>query len=122
MADSYATPDDLKARYPSVGADATEDIMRAVLGDATDLIRTALGDATPSDATLRRVCCEVAARAIAGSSSGMLGATQGSTTVGPTSQSLTFSQGSGELYLTRAEKQSLGIGQAAFSVDMGGAS
>lgn len=112
----FASSDDLKARWPDL---SNTEVAETLLSDASQLIRdTCPGWAHASDATLKAIVCAMVKRAmIAGSDNAGLSSTQ--ETTGPFSQTWNFSNPTGDLYLTRAEKQRLGQGrQRAFSVSM----
>lgn len=112
----FASSDDLKARWSDLSDTKLADTL---LSDASQLIRdTCPGWAHASKATLIAIACAMVKRAmIAGSDNAGLSSTQ--ETAGPYSQTLTYSNPTGDLYLTRAEKQRLGQGrQRAFSISM----
>lgn len=112
----FASSDDLKARWPDL---ADTKLAETLLSDASQLIRdTCPGWAHASKATLIAIACAMVKRAmIAGSDNAGLSSTQ--ETAGPYSQTLTYSNPTGDLYLTRTEKQRLGQGrQRAFSISM----
>lgn len=89
----------------------------ALLADASDLIRTTCPNwqAAGQD-TLRRVCCAVVIRAM--QSGDMQGVTQASQTAGPFTQSWSYSDPAGALYLNKQEKRSLGGTLRLGSIDM----
>lgn len=112
----FASSDDLKARWPDL---SDTKLAETLLSDASQLIRdTCPGWAHASKATLIAIACAMVKRAmIAGSDNAGLSSTQ--ETAGPYSQTLTYSNPTGDLYLTRTEKQRLGQGrQRAFSISM----
>lgn len=89
----------------------------ALLADASDLIRTTCPNwHTAGEGTLRRVTCAAVIRAL--QSGDMAGVTQSSQTAGPFSQSWSYSNPSGDLYLTKQEKRSLGGTVRLGSIDM----
>lgn len=115
--DSFATFDDVQARYPAVSAD---DEMRVttLLSDATAMIAGEFArvgmeiDKTDEllAANLRAVCCSVVVRAMpANSADGYQPYTQRQETVGPFMTSVTLANPNGELYLTRGERRKLGL-------------
>lgn len=125
----WATFSDLKTRYPSV-TDDMESRATALLSDATALIDSEL-DATgisysdPGDvfkANLVSTCCAMVIRALPSNASvGYTPITQTSQTAGPFSESMTFANPSGDLYLTKAEREKIGLsggGAMMFYVDM----
>lgn len=112
----FASSDDLKARWPDL---SDTEVADTLLSDASQLIRdTCPGWAQASDATRTAITCAMVKRAmIAGSDNAGLSSTQ--ETTGPFSQTWTYSNPTGDLYLTRTEKQRLGQGrQRAFSISM----
>lgn len=112
----FASSDDLKARWPDL---SDTEVAETLLSDASQLIRdTCPGWVHASEATLIAIVCAMVKRAmIAGSDNAGLSSTQ--ETTGPFSQTWNFSNPTGDLYLTRTEKQRLGQGrQRAFSISM----
>ncbi|WP_288805129.1 Gp19/Gp15/Gp42 family protein [uncultured Bifidobacterium sp.] len=112
----FASSDDLKDRWPDL---SDTEVAETLLSDASQLIRdTCPGWAQASEATLKAIACAMVKRAmIAGSDNAGLSSTQ--ETTGPFSQTWNFSNPTGDLYLTRTEKQRLGQGrQRAFSISM----
>ena len=59
---------------------------------------------------LKMVCCNMVIRAMSAMASDSYGATQMSMTAGPYTQSWTYGNPTGDLYVTRQEKKLLGIG------------
>lgn len=117
---AYATVADVESRWHALtGADASR--CGALLDDASDMIDSTCPHAgEASEATRRRVACAMVIRAL--QSGDMAGVTQASQTTGPFSQSWSYSNPSGDLYLTKAERSALGSGgrQTAFSAAWGG--
>ena len=115
----FATPDDLAARWHPLTGDETERA-RTLIGDASDLIMTQCPRwRGASDATLRRICCAMVKRAMLASD--RAGVSQSTQTAGSFSESMSYSNPDGDLYLTSAERKSLGKGvQTAFHIHMGG--
>lgn len=122
--ESFATVQDLEARWKPLN-DGDDDRAATLLGDASMLIRSMkpgaderAGTDPVFAASLKVVVCAVVKRGMQ-APSGMEGVGQFQQTGGPFSQNLTFSNPTGDLYLTKAEKKRLGIGgQRAFSVDL----
>lgn len=114
--DAFAVVDDVAARWREL-SESEESRCRALLADASDLIRTTCPNwqAAGQD-TLRRVCCAVVIRAM--QSGDMQGVTQTSQTAGPFTQSWSYRDPAGALYLTKAEKRSLGGTLRLGSIDM----
>ncbi|MDO4888157.1 MAG: Gp19/Gp15/Gp42 family protein [Actinomycetaceae bacterium] len=113
----FATVADVQARSRAL-SDADKTAVQALIDDASDVVMTACphwDQASP--ATLRRVVCAMVKRALP--SGAPDGAGQYTETTGPFSASITFRNPSGDLYLTRLEKQALGCGRTgAFEVDL----
>lgn len=120
-ADPWATPADLAARWRPLAPGEAERA-RVLIGDAQSLIQDECPRwAAASAATRRRVVCAVVKRAMAGplADEGLTGVTATTETTGPFSQQVTFSNPSGDMYLTRAEKRALGTGRPrAHEVDL----
>ncbi|RBP98462.1 hypothetical protein CRD60_00940 [Bifidobacterium aemilianum] len=113
---AFASSSDLKDRWPNM-MDAT--LADTLLEDASQLIRdTCPGWAEASEETRRSIACSMVKRAmIAGEDSAGLSARQEN--AGPFSQSWTYSNPTGDLYLTKSEKARLGQGrQRAFSISV----
>lgn len=107
MVDSFATTDDLQARWHPL---STEERQRAqtLLEDASDIIRTQCsGWKQAQPTTLRRVVCAMVKRAMLAESDNPMGYQQISQTTGPFTDMHTYANPNGDLYLTSAEKQSL---------------
>jgi hypothetical protein len=123
---AFATPDDLIARWRALSADEWTRA-ETLLEDAASIIRvevpdidTRLADVDdPLDANLpRQVSCAMVRRAmVAGDMSGV---TSQSETVGSFTQQIAWSNPSGDLYLTRKERNLLGgsAAQKAFVIDL----
>ena len=113
---SYATTTDYQARYGAVDDVA---VLQVCLDDATALINANLAAAgiDPADAPeayanlLKMVCREVAHRAFGSGPAQTLpfGVTQTSQTAGPYTQSFSFGNPYGDMFLTKSEKKMLGI-------------
>lgn len=108
----YATADDVAERTTRTFSSDELSVVEALLQDAAVMIDSYNVDA-PSDAKLV-VSCRMVLRAMG---DGMdygppMGATQGSMAAGGYSQSWTISSGgaAGELYIGKAEKKLLGVG------------
>ena len=114
--DAFAVVDDVAARWREL-SESEQTRCMALLADASDLIRTTCPSwqAAGQD-TLRRVCCAVVIRAM--QSGDMQGVTQTSQSAGPFTQSWSYSDPAGDLYLTKAEKRSLGGTLRLGSIDM----
>ncbi len=108
---AYATISDVEARMTRELSEQETSVCYTLLDDAAAII-DAFAPAAGSDAKLV-VSCRMVIRALGdGTASGIpLGATQGSMSGLGYSQSWTLSNGSsGELYLSKLERQMLGLG------------
>lgn len=116
----FATLSELKARWPDfpVGGDGHAEVM---LEDASQFILdVAPSAANASESTRRRVVCAVVRRAMEAAAGDMGGVSQVQASTGPYSTSYTPTNPHGDFYLTKLEKQALGVGkQKAFSVQVG---
>ena len=108
---AYATVDDLAARWRTLTEDEEE--RAAVLLDDAAAMLDALVNVDPSDADqaylLMVVSCNMVERAMLAAENGALGVTQQSMSADIYTQSWTFSNPSGDMYLTRNEKRMHGI-------------
>ena len=108
---AYATVAQVEAGFRSLSADE-ESVCCALLCEAAVIIDV-YNSAASADVK-QVVSCRMVRRAIGAGDTNTavpMGATQGSMTAGPYSQSWTMSNGStGELYLGRVEKKLLGVG------------
>lgn len=123
---AFAEVSDLEARWRPLAPD--ERLRAAVLlEDASVLLRAEsptidarLASEPPTlDAGIpRMIVCKMVQRAMqSGADAAAVSALQ--QTAGPFSQSVTYSNPSGELYLTKSERKMLGVGtQRAFSIDL----
>lgn len=117
-APSFATVDDLRARWPEVDDAADEATAQTVLDDASAAIEAEEpfggepdgGWSKKQAAALRAVCCELARTALE-TAPEYYGATQATVTAGPYSRTFAYSGASGNIYLTKAQKARLGIGR-----------
>lgn len=111
MSTTYATVDEVEQGFRTLTA-SEESVCAALLEEAAVIIDAYASDADSDKKKI--VSCRMTRRALASaSSSGVpMGATQGTMTAGPYSQSWTLGSGSsaGELYLSKIEKHLLGIG------------
>ena len=117
--DAFCSVEDYRARYPD---DETPDtVLAEALLEATDLISAAMdeGGVDYSDPTesftyrLRRICRTVVRRSLGDGSNEAdvpFGATQLSETSAQFNASVQFANPYGDMFLTQAEKDALGIG------------
>lgn len=106
---AYATYQDVQARMTHELTPDEQAICTTLLDDAAVMIDN-YNDKASADAK-KVVSCRMVSRAIQGGDSFVpVGASQGSMTAGPYTQSWTMSSGSsvGELYLSKTEKDLLG--------------
>lgn len=119
---TFASYSDITARLNDETLD--EDQVEAYIADASAMLYALMGSHYNEDSelqaqTLKAVCCNMVARALSASASGAgFGVTQWSQTASSFNEQRTFSNPSGDLYLTTAEKKMLGIGRSAvFTVE-----
>lgn len=120
---AFAVTQDLVDRWRTLTA---EEVTRAgfLLTDASAIVRAecpgvdALITAGTLDALVAKgVVCGMVKRAMI--SGDLSGITQSQQVAGPFTQGLTYSNPTGDLYLTRADRRRLGFaGQKAFSIDL----
>lgn len=114
MAYAFATAEDYEARWGAVPADE-QGIVSATLDDAGLMLRSKVavdeGDQELMD-RLKMVSLNMAKRAMATYDGGVYGASQTDAQMGPFQQSVHWSNPSGDLYVTAAEKDLLGIDSA----------
>lgn len=92
----------------------------ALLADASDLIRTTCPRwPAAKPATLKRIACMAVKRAMQAGPD-MSGVTQSTQTAGSYSESLSYANPAGDLYLTTSEKEALGGDGEAWAYDMAG--
>lgn len=115
----FATPDELAARWRPL-FDGERETATTLLADASDLIMTQCPKwDKANEATLRRIACQMVKRAMLAMD--RAGVSQSTQTAGSFSESMSYSNPDGDLYLTSAERKSLGKGvQTAFHIHMGG--
>lgn len=93
-----------------------------LLADASDLIRQECPRwQRAPDSTRERVACAAVKRAMAGplADEGLTGISATTETAGPFSQQVTYATPQGDLYLTKAERRSLGGGHTgAFEANL----
>ena len=107
---AYAEVSDIEARWRQLSTD--EKSRAAVLiEDASAMLSTLVAvDGSDEQATnLRTVCCNMVIRAMSATAADSYGVSQQSITAGPYTQSFSYSNPSGDMYLTKLEKRLLGI-------------
>lgn len=109
---TYATAEDVESRTTQIYSQTEREIIGTLLEDAAVMIDACAPAA--SDDAKKVVSCRMVIRAMGGDAvSGVpLGATQGSMTAGPYTQSWTVGSGGslGELYIGKTERALLGCG------------
>lgn len=115
----FAVAGDLAARWRPL-LDAERETAETLLSDASDLIMTQCPRWREASATtLRRIACQMVKRAMIAMD--RAGVSQSTQTAGSFSESMSYSNPDGDLYLTASERKSLGKGSAtAFHIHMGG--
>ena len=117
----FADVADLEARWRTL-SDSEQAQAEVKLGDASALLSALLKksgvtvDTSDEEQlkTLKYVCCSMVIRAMSSGESDTFGLTNQTTTAGPYSQTFTFSNPSGDMYLTRLEKSLLGINTSGY--------
>lgn len=108
---AYATVADVQARLTRTLDSAEQAVCATLLDDAAVIIDSFNKDASADAKEV--VSCRMVMRAIGNESSVPMGATQGSMSALGYSQSWAIGSGSsGELYLSKMEKQLLGVGNS----------
>lgn len=116
MADTFATVADLEAGWRTLTA-SEQNRAETLLGRASTILSSAVdvvaGDETQAE-LLMSICCSMVQRAM--SVGDAFGVTQQTQTAGSFSHSTSYANPTGDLYLTKQERQLLGIGgrQAGF--------
>lgn len=106
---AYATPADVKSRY---AVDADDERLEALLGDASlaiDALLAGYGKTTEdvSNDALCAVCSAMVGRSVSAPPDAY-GLTQQSMTAGTFSQQMSYANPSGDLYMTKREREMLG--------------
>ena len=109
---AFATVEDLVARWRPLGADEAT-MAATLLDDAGLMLRQYVSVDADNEQqldALKVVSCNMVKRAMVASSSSAFGVDQTSASMGPFSQTMHFSNPSGDLYISASEKRLLGIG------------
>lgn len=115
----FAQAGDLEARWHALTGEEYK-LAEALLADASDLIRTTCPRwHTAKPATLKRIACMAVKRAMQAGPD-MSGVTQSTQTAGSYSESLSYANPAGDLYLTTSEKEALGGDGEAWAYDLTG--
>lgn len=108
---AYATVSDIESRWRALNE--AEQTRASVLIDDASAMLTALVNVDSDDQEqaqlLKQVCCAMVIRAMSATEADAFGASQMSMTAGPYSQSWSYSNPTGDMYLTKLEKRLLGI-------------
>ena len=108
---AFADVTDLEARWRDLSED--EEAKAAVLlGDASAMLETLVtvnSDDENQAEMLKIVCCNMVQRSMSSTDSDLYGVTQQSMSAVGFSQSMSYSNPTGDMYLTRYEKRLLGI-------------
>ena len=108
---AFADVSDLESRWRELSTDE-EARANVLLGDASAML-SALVKVDSSDyeqsELLKMVCCDMVIRAMSSTAADTFGVSQTSMTAGPYTQSFSYSNPSGDMYLTKLEKRLLGI-------------
>lgn len=108
---AYADVSDLESRWRDLSAD--EEAKAAVLLDDASAMLDSLVDVNQDDEQqaqmLKIVCCNMVQRSMSATESDLYGVTQASMSAVGFSQSMSYSNPTGDMYLTRYEKRLLGI-------------
>lgn len=116
----FAQVGDLEARWHALTGEE-HNRAEALLADASDLIRTTCPRRhTAKPATLKRIACMAVKRAMPRPAPDMSGVTQSTQTAGSYSESLSYANPAGDLYLTTSEKEALGGDGEAWAYDLAG--
>lgn len=109
---AYATIDDLEARYGEVPSELSDRVDALLEDAATILDAQVVVDISDQQqlARLRLVSCSMVNRALQAAESDAYGISQASMTAGSYTQSMSYANPSGDLYLTGTEKRMLGVG------------
>ena len=108
---AFATVSDIESRWRAL-TDDEETRADALIDDASAIL-TCLVDVDPTDTqqaeALTTVCCNMVIRAMSATAGDSFGVAQSSMAAGPYSQSWTYANPSGDMYLTKLERRLLGI-------------
>ena len=108
---AFADVSDIESRWRALSSDE-ESRASVLLDDASAILAafvTVDEDNDEQAELLKIVCCDMVIRAMSATEADAFGASNMSMTAGPYTQSWTYSNPSGDLYLTKLEKRLLGI-------------
>lgn len=113
---AFALVSDIESRWRDLSTD--EESRAAVLIDDASAMLAAQVVVDDTDekqaALLKTVCCNMVIRAMAATQAETFGVSNASMTAGSYTQSWTYSNPSGDMYLTKMEKKLLGIGSGKY--------
>lgn len=119
MATVFATVDDLEKRWHALTSEEKSQA-QVLLADASAIISSQTDTAQIDPSLLTAVCCSMVKRSLSAQAFNA-GITQTSQNVGGVSESFTFANPTGDLYLSQTERKALGIGrQTVFTSTWGG--
>ena len=101
---AYATVSDLVCKV------SDQSMATKLIDRASRMIDSVCGGTPSSTDIAKDVCCAMVERALAAYEADMVNIKQASETAGPYTWSGTYSNPGGDLYITKAEKRSLGVG------------
>lgn len=108
---AFAQVSDIEARWRDLST--AEETRAGTLIDDASAILTQLVDVDATDTQqaqlLKQVCCSMVIRAMSATEADTFGVSSASMTAGPYTQQMTYSNPSGDMYLTKLEKRLLGI-------------
>lgn len=115
---AFATIEDLQARWSGIAGQGFDEEIAATLLDDASVMLTSLVDVDPEDElqaeALKIVACKMVIRAMTSMASDAYGVTQQSIHADIYTQSWTYANSQGDLYLTKAEKKMLGISSGSY--------
>lgn len=105
---AYATVADIEARWRPLSLDE-QARATALLDDAAAIIDSLTSVGEDDLHAAKIVSCDMVIRSMSASAYDTYGVSSASMTAGPYTQSMTYSNPSGDMYLTKLEKRMLGI-------------
>lgn len=105
---AYAEVSDLEDRWHEL-SDNEQARAEVLLEDASAYIASLVDPEKCDQNVLKIVCCNMVQRSMVSGAADAFGVTQQSMTAGPYTQSWTYSNPSGDFFLTKLEKKLLGI-------------
>lgn len=108
----FADVSDIESRWRTLNS-GERDRATALINDASAMLSSLVADIDVSDEEqmqlLNIVCCNMVIRAMSATEADSYGASNMSMTAGPYTQSWTYSNPTGDMYITKFEKRLLGI-------------